>query len=94
MDVTPLDSSHLERELLRKSVDALRAGAERCHDCQRTPLVGERVYHYAGGRMTCELCRAVRREQPERSDLVRSNEHGATVRLTVSRIPAEAPYTS
>ena len=56
----------LERALLRKSVDALAAGRHRCRDCRRTPLIGERVFTYAGGRTVCELCRALRREEPVR----------------------------
>lgn len=83
MAVTPVvDSAQLERELLRKSVDALRADRDRCHDCGRTPLVGERIHHYVGGRVACELCRQLRREQPERSELVHSAEYGHCVRLT------------
>ncbi len=80
-----VDSIQLERELLRKSVNALRAGVDRCHDCGRTPLIGERVYRYVGGRIACELCRALRREQPESSEIVHSGEHGHCVRLTSPR---------
>jgi len=81
--VTPTDSAVLERELLRKSVDALQAGRHHCGDCRRTPLIGERVYAYPGGREVCELCRALRREPEESSQIVRSSEFGHAVRLTV-----------
>jgi hypothetical protein len=83
MQVTPLDSLQLERELLRKSVDALTAGRDHCEDCARSPLIGERMYRYSGGRKVCELCRTLRREQPESSELVHSSEYGHCVRLTV-----------
>lgn len=72
----------LEREMLRKGVgDRTRAG-RRCADCGRTPLVGERVHHYDGGRLRCELCRPLRREEPIGSELVLGVEHGHAVRIT------------
>jgi hypothetical protein len=73
-------SSRLELALLRKSVGALASRRERCVHCQRTPLVGERVYHYRQ-RLVCELCRPLRREAPERSELVHSPEHKRAVRV-------------
>jgi len=80
---TPIDTEDLERELLRRGVGALAADRHRCADCHRTPLIGERVYRYAGGRAVCELCRMLRREVPEASELVRHSEHGHAVRLTI-----------
>jgi hypothetical protein len=73
----------LELELLRKGVgDRTRAG-RRCADCRRTPLIGERLYHYEGGRLRCELCRPLRREAPVRSEIVHGPEHGhGVVRIT------------
>jgi hypothetical protein len=71
----------LERELLRKSVGALSAGRDRCSDCGRTPLVGERVHVYAGDRVVCDLCRPRRPAAPERSMTVHHFERGHTVRL-------------
>ncbi len=82
-----IDEADLERELLRKGVDALEAGRHRCDECGRTPLVGERVHLYerpAGSRddlVVCELCRLLRRDQPQATRLVRHCEHGLTVRL-------------
>jgi hypothetical protein len=70
-----------ERWLLRQGVGALVAGRCRCARCRRTPLVGERTYRYAGGRLLCELCRGSRREEPIASELVRSSEAGHAVRL-------------
>ncbi len=29
----------------------------RCHDCGRTPLIGEHVYLYETAELVCELCR-------------------------------------
>ncbi|ADB50224.1 hypothetical protein [Conexibacter woesei] len=80
-----LQSPDLERQLLRRSVLALSAGRDRCDGCHRTPLTGERVHHYEGGRQLCELCRRERREQPIRSQVVHGGEHGATVRITDQR---------
>lgn len=86
-----IDEADLERELLRKGVGALEAGRHRCDDCGRTPLVGERVHLYEGpedgaGRsrtvlVVCELCRVLRRDEPQATRLVRHCEHGLTVRV-------------
>ncbi|MBB4662554.1 hypothetical protein [Conexibacter arvalis] len=78
-------SPDLERQLLRRSVMALAAGRDRCDGCHRTPLIGERVHVYDGGRTLCELCRRERREQPVSSQLVHGGEHGNTVRITDQR---------
>jgi hypothetical protein len=48
--VLTIDEQDLERELLRKSVDALHADRHRCADCHRTPLTGETVHLYDGRR--------------------------------------------
>lgn len=77
-----LDSSDLERELLRHSVHVLAAGRHRCADCGRTPLVGERLYVYAEGLSLCELCRPHRAAEPVARELIRSGEEGHTVRIT------------
>jgi len=75
----------LERWLLRGAVGALVAGRATCRDCGRTPLVGERIHHYASGRMLCELCRRRRREDPVSSEPVRSSEFGHAVRRREDR---------
>ncbi|HEY4279847.1 MAG TPA: hypothetical protein VGM91_16595 [Conexibacter sp.] len=80
-----LQSPDLERQLLRRSVMALAAGRDTCDGCHRTPLVGERVHVYDGGRTLCELCRRERREQPVDSQVVLGGEHGQTVRITDQR---------
>lgn len=86
-----IDSPELERQLLRRSVMALAAGADRCDGCHRTPLVGERVHVYEGGGMLCELCRRERHEQPVSSQCVRGAEHGTTVRITDRRPRVRSP---
>jgi len=70
-----------ERELLRKGITARAAGDPRCDDCHRTPLIGERIYRYDGGRVACELCRSRRRERPVETERIHSSEHGHAVRL-------------
>jgi hypothetical protein len=72
----------LEGELLRQALYSFSAGACRCADCGRTPLIGERVHVYEDGRVMCELCRPHRREEPIRCERVRG-EHGHAVRVTV-----------
>jgi hypothetical protein len=78
---TTLSEPDLERELLRKSVSLMDAGRHRCCDCGRTPLVGEHAHVYGRGVVVCELCRALRREAPQRTELVRGDGCGATVRV-------------
>jgi hypothetical protein len=74
----------LELALLRRSVDAMAAGCERCGHCRRTPLVGERIYFYQSGDMLCELCRALRRDRPAASRVVHSPELGNAVRIRIT----------
>jgi hypothetical protein len=83
----------LERFLLRRGVGALEADRSRCIDCGRSPLTGEKVHLYDGRRrgLVCELCRPLRREQPVASEIVRSCEHGHTVRLTARRSSDDEP---
>jgi hypothetical protein len=83
MAASRISSPSLELELLRKGVwDRTRAG-RRCADCHRTPLIGERLYHYEGGRLRCELCRPLGREDRVTSEVVYGPEHGhGVVRIT------------
>ncbi|MGH2840138.1 MAG: hypothetical protein ACRDKY_04855 [Solirubrobacteraceae bacterium] len=80
-----MDEQDLERALLRKSVGVLQDARPVCADCGRTPLIGETLHSYPRGATVCELCRPLRRGEPERSDLVRHSEAGLTVR--VHRLP-------
>jgi hypothetical protein len=79
-----VDVEQLERFLLRRGVGSLTADRDRCVDCDRTPLVGERIYVYEQARgIVCELCRQLRRDgAPLQSEIVRHSELGHTVRLT------------
>jgi len=80
-----MDEQDLERALLRKSVGVLTDARPVCADCGRTPLIGETLHRYARGMSVCELCRPLRRDEPEHSELVRHSEAGLTVR--VRRVP-------
>ncbi len=71
----------LERRLLALAIEELAAERARCADCGRTPLVGEDVHLYEGGRVVCELCRQLRAEVPVSTERVHHAEHGLTVRL-------------
>lgn len=77
----------LERELLKRGVGDRDRAAVRCADCRRTPLIGEHVYHYEGGRTRCELCRPLRKEQPVDAELVHGPEYGHCV-VRITRIAA------
>lgn len=81
----------LESHLMRRSVGALAEGRERCDHCHRTPLVGEHVHTYKSGRMLCELCRALRPEEPVSSRLVHGPAFGHAVRITDQRAPVRTP---
>jgi hypothetical protein len=88
MDSIVRDMPDLELALLRRGVDRLAAGCERCDHCQRTPLVGERIYTYGQGGLLCELCRSLQPETPEASRIVHGPEFGHTMRITDHRAAA------
>ena len=76
-----LTSADLELRLFRKGLGDLRDDRDACADCGRTPLTGERVHHYAGGSVVCELCRPAHRGEIARSELVCHPEQGHTVKV-------------
>ncbi|MGI8428413.1 MAG: hypothetical protein ACR2OB_03705 [Solirubrobacteraceae bacterium] len=78
----------LELAMMRRSVEQLAAGSERCGECRRTPLIGERVYVYEKGPILCELCRALGEERPLASRTVHGPEFGLTMRITDQRAMA------
>jgi len=79
------DTPELELALLRRGVDQLTAGRERCDHCHRTPLIGQRVYLFDPGSILCELCRAVDGSTPCGSRTVHGPEFGHTMRLIDQR---------
>ena len=76
-----LDEQDLERALLRKSVGARATDADRCADCGRAPLIGETLYRFGADVTVCELCRPLRRGEPDASARVRNSEYGHAVRV-------------
>jgi hypothetical protein len=79
------ESPDLELALLRRGMLVRDAERERCGDCGRTPLIGERVYAYDEGVVRCELCRALNRASPAGSRLVHGPEFGHTMKLADRR---------
>jgi recombinational DNA repair protein (RecF pathway) len=79
---TVTDIERFERVLLLRGVGVLTADRNRCADCGRTPLVGERVhlYEHRGG-IVCELCRSLCHDAPVATETVRHSERGHCVRL-------------
>jgi hypothetical protein len=71
----------LELALLRRGVGELVAERVRCDRCQRTPLIGERMYVYAAGAVLCELCRTRESSTPSHADVVHGPEFGHTLRI-------------
>lgn len=81
MSRTAISRPSLGIHLMRQGMGSIRAKSHRCADCRRTPLIGERIYVFSGGKLVCELCRPLRREEPLSSHAVHGVEHGATVRV-------------
>lgn len=88
MDEPLQDMLDLELALLRRGLDERLAGCERCSCCNRTPLVGERVYLYQSGRIACALCRGRFSRAPVGSRLVHGPEFGHTMKITDQRAAA------
>ncbi len=88
MNPSVRDMPALELALLRRGVDELAAGCERCAKCRRTPLIGERMYTYAGDVTLCELCRVLQGEAPVASSVVHGPEFGHTMRISDHRAAA------
>jgi hypothetical protein len=84
-DAAVHDMHDLELRLMRRGIDQLAAGCERCGHCHRTPLIGERVYVFEKGPMLCELCRALGKARPLASRIVHGPEFGHTMRITDHR---------
>jgi hypothetical protein len=74
----------LELALLRRGVDEIAAGSQRCDRCNRTPLVGEHVHVYRK-RVLCDLCRELERKPPESSRLVHGPAFGSSIRIVDQR---------
>lgn len=88
MDAGLREMDELELALLRRGVDELSAARERCTECHRTPLIGERIYGYASGATLCELCKQGCPEAPARSHVIHGPEFGHTMRVTDQRAAA------
>jgi hypothetical protein len=82
------ESPDLERALLRRGVHERDSGRERCRECRRTPLIGERVYVYDDGTLLCELCRALSGQAPARSRVIHGPEFGHTMKIADRRAAA------
>jgi hypothetical protein len=79
------EMAELELALLRRGVDQRAAGVECCSRCRRTPLIGERVYVYDDGAVTCELCRSLDADARCESRLVHGPAFGHTIRIIDQR---------
>jgi hypothetical protein len=82
------DTPDLELALLRRSLADPAHECERCGRCNRSLLIGERVYEYAGGHLACELCRAREHGEPDGARRVHGPAFGHTLRI-VDRRPAQ-----
>jgi hypothetical protein len=84
-DYPDLRAPELQVALVRRAADRRDADRERCLGCQRTPLIGERVYLDEADGLYCELCRALEPDPLLRSETVHGPEFGHTMRLTDHR---------
>jgi hypothetical protein len=75
------DTPGLEIALLRRGLGDRVEDAERCDGCQRTVLIGERLYEYEGGHLRCALCRDRHRESPIDSHIVHGPAFGHSIRI-------------
>ena len=75
----------LELALLRRHLGAISTETQRCGHCERTLLVGERIYLYESGAVRCALCRAGERSAPSDSHTIHGPEFGHTLRLRDQR---------
>jgi len=89
MSTASREMPELELALLRRGVEEISAGCERCERCRRTVLIGEHVYEYASGALLCELCRTLERSDPVASRLVHGPEFGHTLRIVDNRVPRD-----
>jgi hypothetical protein len=85
MQTTVSDMADLELALMRRGLHGLADTAERCGHCQRTLLVGERVYLFESGAVRCALCRAGERSSPSDSHTIHGPEFGHTLRILDQR---------
>lgn len=79
------EMAELELALLRRGMDERTAGRQRCSGCDRSPLIGERVYLYGTDRVLCELCRERERNPPTATRLVHTPAFGHTLRIIDQR---------
>jgi hypothetical protein len=79
------EMQELELALLREGIEERTAGRERCARCCRTPLIGERIYHYERGALVCELCRSLETQPPLSAQLVHGPAFGHTIRVIDQR---------
>jgi hypothetical protein len=82
------ESADLELALLRRGMRERNEDRARCHECRRSPLIGERVYIYAGGAVLCELCRAMSAQTPAGSRVIHGPEFGHTMKIADRRTAA------
>lgn len=81
LDQYPRRMERLELALLRRGVDQRQARYERCARCQRTPLLGERVFLTDGEAILCALCGRLEPDPPARWAVVRATGLGQAIRI-------------
>jgi hypothetical protein len=80
------ERQHLELALLRRGMHARDAQRERCGECGRTPLIGERVHVFGDGAVVCELCRILSDRPGGRARVVHGPEYGHTMKIVDRRV--------
>jgi len=85
---TASDTAELEIALLRRSIGDLEAVVERCGNCHRAMLIGERVYEYGSGAILCALCRDRAVPRPVGSRRIHGPAFGHSIRVIDQRASA------
>jgi hypothetical protein len=84
------DMPELELALMRRGLGGRSGAAEHCDSCQRSMLIGERVYEYENGAVLCALCRQRERDSPADSHTVHGPAFGHSIRIVDRRAVTRA----
>lgn len=85
METTIGNTPDLELALLRRGIDGRGGASDRCDGCERSLLIGERVYVYEDGRLRCSLCRHRSHQDPLDSHTVHGPAFGHSIRVLDQR---------
>jgi hypothetical protein len=71
----------LERALLLSGIGRRVDAGEHCDHCQRSLLIGERLYEYQDGQLRCALCRDQSLQEPADFHTIHGPAFGHSIRV-------------